>query len=70
LVTISRPDSCSAASDPSSGTLIRARPGWSAGESMVNSSSRAAGSRSESSAPDRVDPCLVSALPRGQTRLV
>jgi hypothetical protein len=45
VVTISRPDSCSAASDPSSGTLIRGAPGW----SKVNSSSRAAGSRSESS---------------------
>ncbi len=37
---------------------------------MVNSSSRAAGSRSESSRRIASIPALVSALPRGQTRLV
>jgi hypothetical protein len=47
VVTISRPDICSATSEPSSGMLIRGVV--SLGSSKVNSSSRAAGSRSESS---------------------
>jgi hypothetical protein len=47
VVTISRPDICSAASEPSSGIVIRgAAP---PGSSKVNSSSRAEGSLSESS---------------------
>jgi hypothetical protein len=47
VVTISRPDICSAASEPSSGIVIRGMV--SPGSSKVNSSSRAEGSRSESS---------------------
>src|ERR1700722_16896148 len=47
VVTISRPDICSAASEPSSGTVIRGVAG--PGSSKGNSSSRAPGSRSKSS---------------------
>ena len=67
VVTISRPDICSAASDPSSGIAIR---GVSApGSSKVNSSSRAAGSRSESSRRS-VHSRLVGVLPGRQDLLV